>query len=210
MKPRFQLVPAGLDPGRNPTASGAPEVDRATLMRAQGGDEAACRVLVERHQRVVFATISRVVGAGVRQSLVPDLAQETFLRVFRQLGRFEPDGPGRLSSWISTIAARVALDECKRRRLDLAPPEAAAEVPDPSSAEQGATADDAARAVAATLAALGPGPRAVLLLRVEHELSYEAIAERLGIEVGTVKSRLARARAALWQALADAAEEETS
>jgi RNA polymerase sigma factor (sigma-70 family) len=180
------------------------ELDAATLGRAQRGDEAACRELVGCYQDAVFATISRVLGPRGRLALVPDLAQETFLRVFRELAGFRPEAPGRPSSWILTIATRLALDELKRRNLELSPDAATAErVEDEVAASAAAEHHEAAAVLDRALGALPAGWRAVLLLRVVHELPYEEIAARLGLELGTVKSRLARARAALWEALGE-------
>src|SRR5262245_9009014 len=90
----------------------AHELDEVTLARAKRGDERACRAFVETYQRQVFALISRLLG---RQPLVEDLAQETFLRAFRALASFDPRGPARLSTWLLTIASRLALDELRRR-----------------------------------------------------------------------------------------------
>lgn len=185
----------------------AAELDAATVARAQQGDEAACRALVRRHQQPVFAVIARVLGPRGQLALVPDLAQETFLRVFRQLGRFAPEREGRLSSWILTIAARVALDELKRRRPQVGlGRDAAEEVEARGVGGADATGEplaeqEAKLQIERALAVMPPGQRAVLLLRVVNELSYEDIARQLDLEVGTVRSRLARARAALWQAL---------
>jgi RNA polymerase sigma factor (sigma-70 family) len=204
MERKLLLLPGS--EGRTPAAASR-ELEPALLARAQAGEEAACRALVTRYQDRVFATLARVLGRGPRLGMVADLAQETFLRVFRQLRRFAPDGPGRLSSWILTIAARVALDELKRRRVDpLAPEEVAARMHTGATTGQGLEQAETAVVVEEALARLGPGLRAVLILRVVEELPYEQIARQLDIEIGTVKSRLARARASLWQALAAAEE----
>src|SRR5690349_21305814 len=109
-------------PSRNPVPAGGPdapgrrrppELDELTLARAQRGDEASCRSMVGRYQGPVFAMLGRRLGSD---GLVEDLAQETFLRVFRALPGFRPAGRARLSSWILTIATRLALDELRRRR----------------------------------------------------------------------------------------------
>src|SRR5262245_42484489 len=93
-------------------ASTAEELDQVTLARAQRGDEGACRTLVVTYQRPVFALLSRILRRNV-----DDLAQETFLRVFRALPRFRPAGPARLSTWILTIATRLAIDELRAARV---------------------------------------------------------------------------------------------
>src|SRR5512143_4044866 len=86
------------------------ELDRATLLRCKAGDPMAFRALVARYERPVFALLSRIVGRGPE---VEDLAQETFLRAHRALPRFDLDGPARVSTWLLTIATRLALDARK-------------------------------------------------------------------------------------------------
>lgn len=177
------------------------ELDEVTLRRAQRGDDSACRQLVERYQRPVFALLYRMLGAK-RADRVEDLAQDTFLAVFRQLGGFATLGPARLSTWILTIATRRALDELRKRtsETDQAMPG------DLVAAER---ADDRARGVeiadrvARAVMALPPEHRAVFLLRQYHDLEYADIARALDIDIGTVKSRLSRGRGALRAALAD-------
>jgi RNA polymerase sigma-70 factor (ECF subfamily) len=137
---------------------------------------------------------------GGRGDVARDLAQDTFLRVFGALERFSPTGPARLSTWILTIATRLALNELRRR-----PHQALEDVEIPGGARPDRELER--RAVAAvvrrTVGELKPDYRAVLILREYHELAYEDIAAALEIDVGTVKSRLARARAALREALGE-------
>src|SRR5262249_11272368 len=94
------------------------EIDRETLARCQAGEAAALRLFVTRYQRPVFALLSRLMGRGPH---VEDLAQETFLRAFRALAGFDPDGSARPSTWLLTIATRLALDSKKMRRLEARP-----------------------------------------------------------------------------------------
>ena len=167
-------------------------LDELTLRRAQRGDERAWRDLIERYQQPVHALIWRLL-AGRARHRAEDLAQETFVRVLRALPRFDPAGPATLSTWILTIATRLALNELRR-------PDHAALVHDPASEER-ADGDQERRrlgaAIAAGVAALPEGQRVVLVLREYHELDYAEIAAVLELDVGTVKSRLSRARAAL-------------
>jgi RNA polymerase sigma-70 factor (ECF subfamily) len=173
------------------------ELDELTLARAQRGDEAACRALVLRYQRPVFALLSRLVGRG----RIDDLAQETFLRVFRALARFDRSGPARLGTWILTIATRLGLDELRKRP----PPDVALDETfvGPARADETAERHALGAALARAVAALPPEQRAVVLLREVHELEYDEIARALDVDLGTVKSRLSRARAALREALGD-------
>jgi RNA polymerase sigma-70 factor (ECF subfamily) len=180
----------------------AQEIDEVTLARARRGDHEAFRAVVVRYQRPVHAIIGRVlVGVGSRAE-VDELAQETFLRIYRALPNFAPRGPGRLTKWVITIATRIALDWLRRGRAEVR----GAAVPDRPAHER---ADDLVRVrtVASVLArAVGELPtdqRAVFLLREYHEFDYEQIADALGVEIGTVKSRLSRARLALKKTLGE-------
>ena len=174
------------------------ELDELTLRRAQRGEEAACRALVERYQRPVFALIGRMLG---RRDGVEDLAQETFLRAFRALADFDPRGPARLSTWLLTIATRLCLDALRRRVPETLPLESARALE--GGARTDATVDrrTLGLALAAAVASLPHDQRAVVVLREWHELDYDEIAHALDLDLGTVKSRLSRARAALRQAL---------
>ena len=88
------------------------ELDPGLLSRCQAGEQAALRLFVEHYQRAVFALLSRVLG---QRPEVEDLAQETFLRAIVALPGFAPAGPARLSTWLLTIATRLALDVCRKR-----------------------------------------------------------------------------------------------
>ncbi|MCL4223703.1 MAG: RNA polymerase sigma factor [Myxococcales bacterium] len=179
------------------------ELDDLTLARAQRGEPGAWRALIEHHQAAVFALLGRMLGGG-RRSLVEDLAQETFLAVFRQLPGFSAQGPARLSTWILTIASRRAIDELRRRApAPIALDDIAA--PAPGERADGALARrQLAAAIDRALAGVAPVHRAAFVLRELHGLEHHEIAEALGIDPGTVRSRLARARAALRAALAEA------
>jgi RNA polymerase sigma-70 factor, ECF subfamily len=178
------------------------ELDEQTLSRAQAGDHAAQAALIERYQRPVFALLSRMVGAD--PELVEDLAQETFLRVLGALAGFDPRGEARLVTWILTIAGHLAIDHLRssgsRGDASVAPGGLPASLPRP---DQDAQRRDLAVALAAAVDELGPRFRAAFVLREVQGLSYEEIATVLDIHVGTVKSRLSRARWALKQALAE-------
>jgi RNA polymerase sigma-70 factor, ECF subfamily len=189
-------------PAAEPSSARSRELDEVTLRRAQRGDEGACRDLVRCYERPVFALLSRLLGAS-RAPLVEDLAQETFLQVFRALGGFSPIGPARLSTWILTIASRRAIDELRRQPLALLSLDDSTEV---AAAERTDGPSEDRRLGAAlerALGALAPDFRAAFLLREYHGLEYADIARALEIDLGTVKSRLARARVALRALLAE-------
>jgi RNA polymerase sigma-70 factor (ECF subfamily) len=175
------------------------ELDELTLVRAQRGEEPAWRALVEHYQRPVFALLSRMLSPLARCDLVEDLAQETFLRVFRALPGFDRTAPGRLSSWLLTIATRLALDELRRHRA----PEEALRAADVQTAASRPDRRLVAEIVTRAVEQLSPDHRAVILLREVHGLDYDEIAAALAISPGTVRSRLSRARAELRAALAE-------
>lgn len=153
------------------------ELDELTLVRAQRGEPEALKTFVLLHQRAVFALLSRMLGRSHR---VEDLAQETFLRAFKALPSFRADGPARLSTWVLTIATRLALDELRARRHEepLSP-----SWPDGRRSDETAERRDIARHLEAALDELGPPFRAVFVLRELHELEYEEIASALEIDV---------------------------
>jgi RNA polymerase sigma-70 factor (ECF subfamily) len=185
-----QHAEVGIPPDRG-------ELDDVTLARARAGDDAALTALVDRYQRRVYALIGRMlVGRGQQ---VEDLAQEVFIKVLLGLPRFDPRGPAKLSSWILTVATRACLDVLKAKRpLAEELPESLTAASDP----EGETAQrQLGRRVEAAMARLPEEMRAVIILRAYHDFDYDEIAAALGIEVGTVKSRLGRARLALKEVL---------
>jgi RNA polymerase sigma-70 factor (ECF subfamily) len=177
------------------------EIDDLTLARAQRGDRDALRAVIERYQRPVFGYLGRMLLVDRDDATVEDLAQETFVRVVRRLPGFDPGGAARLSTWILTIATNLAVDELRRRRRrrNVEPGELVAA--DADRPDRVAARRQRSRALLRAVAALAPDYRAAFLLREAHGMSYDQIAAALAIEIGTVKSRLARARRALRRAL---------
>ncbi len=173
-----------------------------TLALARQGDGAARRALVVRYQGPVFALLGRMLCRVGQEEQVEDLAQETFLRVFGALPRYRSDGRAKLSTWILTIATRLAIDLLRRRRPTLVD---ATTVPlrARGSTDGPARRRELAAAIRDAVADLAPPYRATFLLREYHDLSYEEIAAALEVDVGTVKSRLNRARRSLRATLAE-------
>jgi RNA polymerase sigma-70 factor, ECF subfamily len=159
------------------------ELDEPTLRRAQTGDDGACRALIERYERPVFALLHRMMDPE-RLDRVEEVAQETFVRLLRSLAGLAPLGPARLSIWILTIAARRAIDELQRSDRAAEP-----------------FAHDAQPAAARASAALAADERAALLLRAYHRFEIADIARALTCEPSSVESRLHLARAALLRAV---------
>lgn len=191
-------------PAPPPSGARERELDADVLAAAQRGERWARRALVETYQGRVHALAFRMLaGAGRRDQAedAEDLVQDAFLRVFGALPRFSPGGPARLSTWILGITARAVIDELRRRRpvaaVAVVPDELpGGERPDLRSEQRGV-----GRAIERAVASLSPEVRAAFVLRAYHDLDYGEIAQTLEIGVGTVKSRLWRARTALQQHL---------
>ncbi|HUJ59091.1 MAG TPA: sigma-70 family RNA polymerase sigma factor [Kofleriaceae bacterium] len=184
------------------TRSAAParaELDDLTLRKAQQGERAALGQLIDRYHPVVHALVWRMACAR-GESHVADLVQDSLLRVLQGLPRFDPAGPARLSTWILTIATRVVLNDRRRVAPRDARLEPAAYV-DPATSvaelELGA-------AIAKAVVGLPEPQRIAFVLREYHDLDYAEIAEVLDVDLGTVKSRLSRARAAVRDTLSRA------
>jgi RNA polymerase sigma-70 factor (ECF subfamily) len=183
-----------------PAADDPVDRDAEAIAAAQQGDKAACRRLFARFQRSVHALVWRMLGSHARRSIVEELVQEAFMRAFRSLPRFDLHGPARFSTWLLSIAMRTAIDELRRPRAPLAE---LTVMPDDERCRPDARAEQQSlgRAIARAVDGLGPELRATFILRGYHDLTYPEIADALGVDVGTVKSRLHRARRALQHAL---------
>lgn len=163
------------------------------LMAALGrGDVSGLAELVRRHEAPLTGYLAGIVRDAERAR---DLAQETFLRIVRSAARYRPTA--RFSTWLYHIARNVARDELRTRRRRPRLHGAEEQALDATPAQQ----VDHARALAdrevvvRALAALSARDRDLLLLRDAEGRSYEEIAARTGLALGTVKSGLNRARA---------------
>jgi RNA polymerase sigma-70 factor (ECF subfamily) len=191
--------------------------DRALIAQARAGDVGAFRRLVERHQRRAFAL---AVGLVRDENDAREIVQEAFVRVYRSLDGFE--GGSTFYTWLYRIVTNLSIDMLRRpgrqtADLDEERFEAAeggeVDFPWMSRYENSDPADGVRRReIAARLqAALDELPsyhRAVIVLREVDGLSYEEMAQSLGVSKGTVMSRLFHARQKLQRALADCYEEQ--
>ncbi len=187
-----------------PLPESTDELDELTLARARRGDETACRQLFRCYRERVHALLWRMRPYQAPASFVEDLLQDTFLRVFRGLPQFEPSGAARLSTWIFTIATRVALNELRRKRPERETLDEVRGHASDVTADRDANRRELGRAIERAVAELPPEYRAAFLLREVHGLSYDELCSALEVELGTVKSRLARGREALRHVLEEA------
>jgi RNA polymerase sigma-70 factor, ECF subfamily len=174
----------------------AREAERELVRACQAGDRAAFDRLVERHQRDVYRLCYRYLD---NHEDANDLAQETFLRAWRSLGRFR--GESAFSTWLY----RIAVNACLNQRAARQPPtrELDERLADPGAGAQvGVEKADEARRVRAAVARLPEKQRATLILKVYQDLTHEEVAGVLGATVGTVKSNLFHALANLRRLLA--------
>jgi RNA polymerase sigma-70 factor (ECF subfamily) len=172
-------------------AHNAGELDAATVEACRAADPAALRVFVLRYERLVFAFLSRTLGAGPH---VEDLAQEVFLRAFRALPRFDSAGAARPSTWLVTIASRLVIDERRRRRVPTQSIDSGLAVAAFGTPETERERAEIGRALSNAASELSPEQRDAFVLTEFHGLDTKEIASVLSVNEGTVKTRLFRAR----------------
>ena len=195
------------DGGAEKIAAFGEDPDSHLVERAQAGDARAFEALVRRYERWVFTLALRMVGD---RGEAEDVAQDVFLKAYAGLPGFR--GSSRFSTWLYAIASHHCLNHLASRarrpvpESSLRPPGSDADDPPgpiERFADEAPRADvllerqETARQVQEAMLGLTEDHRLVLVLREIQGLSYEEIAEALGAEVGTVRSRLHRARMAL-------------
>jgi RNA polymerase sigma-70 factor (ECF subfamily) len=181
--------------------------DEALVRAAQAGDLEAFNLLVQRHERPVFNVALRLLRDV---GLAEDATQDTFIRAWQNIGTFQT---GSVRSWLYRIATNRSYDMLRasaRRPAGSLEAEIVEIEPIWSSSGQGDESPDAHTLrrelsiyLERALTALPDDQRMVVLLVDVQGLDYHEVAETLGIALGTVKSRLSRARAKIRQALAD-------
>jgi len=183
--------------------------EAALIQRCAAGDDSAFAELVAEHQRMVVQLAMNLLGD---RDEALDLSQDVFIRVFRTIGQFR--GQSALRTWIYRIAVNQARNRHRfwrrRRRSDQVSLDAHVEAHGDfqCGAETGPDRILAQKELAARLKdaldALPFDQRTVVVLREVDGLSYDEIAFSLGVAVGTVKSRLTRARQTLRAGLQEA------
>ena len=173
--------------------------DELLIRRAQRGDADAFEQLLLEHQKHVYNLCYRMAG---NPDDAMDLSQETFLRAWRCLDQYQ--FASAFSTWLYRLCSNICIDFLRRRRRQQTVPltfedadgeEQTYAVPDAQPLpEEQVELKLTRETLAAAMAQLLPEHRAVLQLRVVNEMSYEQIADVLDIQIGTVKSRLSRAR----------------
>jgi len=184
--------------------------DEQLVWRVRSGDMQAFGVLVGRYQDRIFNLVLRMCS---RRAEAEELAQDVFLRALERIDQFK--GRSRFYTWLFRIAANLAISHRRRsRRIRFYSMDSIDDDPAPGQALTAETAErreanpaDAAIAaetqaiVAAALEEMDEPFRIVLVLRDMQDMDYAEMAEVLGIPVGTVKSRLFRARCLMRERL---------
>lgn len=174
--------------------------DDALLARGAAGDDRSLRILVERWEGPVYSFLLRMLGS---REEAQDLTQETFLRMIAAADRYRADG--RFRSWLFRIAGNQARSRLRRRKvirwlsLDLVAVDPPAPVPD---ALDRLAADQRRAGLRRHLAALPERQRQAVVLKYEHDLSYQEIADAMQTTVASVQMLLHRATTALRGRLA--------
>jgi RNA polymerase sigma factor (sigma-70 family) len=191
-------------PGRPDQTSAMPPPDDAAIVERSVRDPEAFAVLYDRHAATLHRYVARRLGEGVADDIVAD----TFLTAFRKRAHYDPSAARDARPWLYGIAANLI---GKHTRSEVRMLRAYARTgADPVITQQETTADDALsrvlgaaehRDLARALATLAQGDREVLLMIAWADLSYAEVAAALGIPVGTVRSRLNRARTRIRAAL---------
>lgn len=172
--------------------------DEALLTRVAAGDPAAVRTLVARKLPRLLSLAGRMLGDA---SAAEDVAQEAFLRVWKQAPRWRP-GAARFDTWLHRVALNLCYDRLRRRRevAHAEPPDQIDEGPGP---DRGLLALETGRRVSAALQALPDRQREAIVLCHYQDLGNIEAAKIMGVSVEALESLLGRGRRALRTALAD-------
>lgn len=180
--------------------------DEALIRRAAAGDDSAFETLMLAHQKQVYSLCLRMSGSADDAF---DLSQEAFIKAWRGLAQYQFGA--EFSTWLYRLTRNVCIDFLRRQKRQAAVPleteqdGEAMELPLPDSAplpEERVLHDERQRALQQAMLALPDEQREILILRVVNDLPYEKISAILELPLGTVKSRLARARIQLKKILA--------
>ena len=178
--------------------------DLALIRRVQTGDRDVFRVLVERHSRAIFRTAFRITG---NESDAEEIVQETFLRAYKSIGRFE--SRSGFGTWLTRIAINCSLDLVAQRKpsqpisgTDNDGEEFELQIPSTNpSPERRVLSDEVRRRIASAMGQLSSAERTAFVLRHFEGCSIEDISSVLDVKLGAAKNTIFRAVQKLRQAL---------
>lgn len=171
----------------------------AVIEACKQGDRDAFRRLFERHQDRVYSVAFYFFGGD--EATAADVTQQVFLKLFTRIGQFK--GEAEFTTWLHRLTTNTCVDEQrKRRRVQQLDEGMGLNEPRGRGAQEESLARaEVSRSVKRAVAALKPKLRVVMLLKYFEEMSYEEIADVLGLSKGTVASRLNRGHKALARLL---------
>jgi RNA polymerase sigma-70 factor (ECF subfamily) len=175
--------------------------DREVIGRVLAGDVESFRILVERYEGPLFRLVRNLVPDRAE---CEDVAQEVFLTAYTRLRSYDPDRSA-FSTWLLAIARNKCLNVLKKKK-----PLSARELPeqaDPRTPDRAVVEEELHRRLDAGLAALPPEQKTAFVLAEIQGLHHDEIARIEGVPVGTVKSRVSRAREKLRSLLRLTAEQ---
>lgn len=180
------------------------EEELRLVKRAAEGDEGAFEKLVIENEKLIYNVALKITG---NPDDAEDVAQEAFIKAYRNLGSFR--GESRFSGWLYRLCYNAAMDHIRKTRdpnlrslTNDDGSDAELDVADPApTPEESAERKETQRIVREAVNQLDGDKREILIMREFSGMSYTAIADALGIEEGTVKSRISRARASLAEIL---------
>ncbi len=163
--------------------------DRAAIAAVLSGDRQAYTRIVQKYQRPIYAALRRLVR---QHEDADDLAQECFVRAYQHLHEFDLNRS--FYPWLYRIGINLAISFMRKRKRHSAVDSLEVFPTAEGNPETHAQALEFYHALEEAIARLPAEQRAILLLRTREDMSYQEMSETLGIEIGTVMSRLARAR----------------
>jgi RNA polymerase sigma-70 factor (ECF subfamily) len=176
-------------------------VDSMTLSRAVAGEPLAQAAFLREVGPQVVSLVRRLGEAGQRE----DEVHEVFAHLLQVLPRFKTDGTAKLTTWAFTVAHRFLLMKRRKAKPRLVALEGGLDVKDPAlGPEESASSRQLVSRLEAALERLSPEQRRAFVLTQLHHQSLEAVAEVEAVPVGTIKSRVHRAKAELVVLMGDA------
>ncbi|MEN8905857.1 MAG: sigma-70 family RNA polymerase sigma factor [Clostridiales bacterium] len=183
------------------------ENEKLYLKRAKKGDIEAFEILVQSHQKRIYNIALRLLG---NREDAMDLAQEALIKMYKSISKFKEESS--LSTWIYRITTNVCLDHLRKyknkkeisidEKLELDEGEVNIQIEDNSSRpDKILERNETKRIINQAIVSLSPDQRIVIVLKDIQGFSYEEISEYIKVPIGTVKSRLNRARLSLKEML---------
>ena len=164
--------------------------DHQLMVQAGAGNDKAFDVLVKRHLRAVIIMAQAVLGNA---ALADEVAQEAFLRLWKQAPKWDPDGAAGVRTWLRRVATNLCYDQCRRKVM--APLDDIGDIEDEArNAFEDMTEKDQKRIVDYLIGSLPERQRTAIVLTYLEEMSGQEVADAMELTVKAVESLLVRAK----------------